>query len=89
MLSYLDFDKNKTMLWKHGRENIQKSQDLKDELVMELNSMILFASGGILISMQKFVEQSSQRYFQQMAVAMRKDLWGGSISTEHLKGISQ
>ena len=74
MLSYLDFDKNKAMLHKHGREYIRTPQDLKDELIMELNNMILFASGDVLNSMQKFIKLLSQQCFHQGALAMRKDL---------------
>jgi len=88
MLSYLDFDKNKAMLQKHGRENIRTTQDLKDELMMELNNMILFASADVLDFMQKYIKQPTQQFFYQVAIAMRKDLWGGNISVEQLKKIS-
>ncbi|MDD5504584.1 MAG: hypothetical protein PHV77_04655 [Candidatus Omnitrophica bacterium] len=76
------------MLQKHGREYIRTPQDLKDELIMELNNMILFASGEVLDSMQRFIKMPSQQYFHHVAIAMRKDLWGGSISMRQLEGIS-
>lgn len=84
LLSYLDFDKNKPMLHKHGREYIQNKQDLKDDIVMELNNMILFASEEVLIAVQQFIEGPSQQCFYEVAVAMRKDLWGGKISIDKL-----
>lgn len=80
MFSCLDFDKNKNMLQKHGREYINNMQDLKDELIMEWNNMILFASEDVLFTMQQFIESPSHEKFREVAINMRKDLWGGKIS---------
>jgi hypothetical protein len=88
LLSYLDFDKNKSMLHLHGRQYINSIDDLKDELKLEWNNMILFASSEVLMSMHKFMETPSQQNIRNVALAMRKDLWGGKISSENLGKLS-
>ena len=87
MLSMLDFEKNKSMLHKHGREYIQNIKDLKDEIIMEWNNMILFASEEVLISMGKFIDTPSNESFRKVAIAMRKDLWGSSLSMKSIDKI--
>ncbi|HBO84332.1 MAG: hypothetical protein A2073_05690 [Deltaproteobacteria bacterium GWC2_42_11] len=87
LLSHLDFDKNKPMLHQHGRSYINRIEDLQDELKLEWNNMILFASDEVLSRMREFIENPSQENFQKTAVAMRKDLWGGKISSEKLKSL--
>lgn len=88
MLSCLDFEKNKQMLHKHGRPEINKLEDLKDELKAEWNNMILFASDEVLTKMHKFLENPSQNIFRETAIAMRKDLWGGNISSKNLEKLT-
>ena len=88
LLSYLDFDKNKPMLQQHGREYIKTKDDLKDELVTEWNNMILFSSEEVLLKMHEFIHKPSQDCFKKVALAMRKDLWGGKISTDNLEKLA-
>lgn len=88
MMSYLDFEKSKSMLHKHGRPEINTLDDLKDELKTEWNNMILFSSDEVLTIMHKFIENPSQGSFQKTAIAMRKDLWGGKISSKNLEKLN-
>lgn len=85
MLSFLDFDKSKTMLHQHGRHYINSIEDLKDELELEWNNMFLYASSEVLETMRKFIKNPSQEGFRKVALAMRKDLWGGKISSQRLE----
>ena len=74
LLAYLDFPKNKPMLQMHGREYLRTIENLKDELILEWNNMILFASEDVLITMHNFLNNPSRNGFRNIAVAMRKDL---------------
>jgi hypothetical protein len=85
MLSLLDFEKNKQMLHLHGREYINKKEDLIYELKLELNNMILFASDEVLIKTKDFMQNPSQESFYKVAMGMRQDLWGGKISLIELE----
>ena len=85
LLSYLDFEKNKPMLHQHGRPYIKTIEDLKEELQLEWNNMILFASNRVLSTMNKFIEKPTQSNFRLVALAMRKDLWSGKISAKKLE----
>lgn len=85
MLSCLDFEKNKQMLHQHGRTCINSLNDLKDELKIEWNNMILFSSEEVLSTMHLFIKNPSQVNFRKVALAMRRDLWGGKISTKKLE----
>jgi len=75
------FDKSKPMLQQHGRQYINSIEDLRDELKLEWNNMILFASSEVLTTMHAFIESSSPKNYKTVALAMRKDLWGGKVST--------
>jgi hypothetical protein len=88
LLSYLDFAKNKTMLHQHGRQYINSIEDLRYELKLEWNNMILFALSEVLTTMHIFIENPSQQSFRNVALAMRKDLWGGKISTEDIEKLN-
>ena len=89
MLSLLDFEKSKTMLHQHGRSYINSIEDLKDELNLEWNNMFLFASSEVLERMYKFIEKPSQDNFRKVALAMRRDLWGGKISSQKLEELKK
>ncbi|OGS23332.1 MAG: hypothetical protein A2252_09630 [Elusimicrobia bacterium RIFOXYA2_FULL_39_19] len=84
LLAYLDFEKSKTHLHRQGRENINTLQDLEDELLTEWNNMILFASEEVLFAMKQFLKNPSYEKFIHIAINMRKDLWGGSISLKSI-----
>ncbi len=83
----LDFEKNRPKLHNHGREDIKTKEDLKDELVTEYENMILFASQEVLIEIHKFIRNPSQPNFIDIAVAMRKDLWGGRMKSDFMKNL--
>ncbi|MBN2183351.1 MAG: hypothetical protein JW715_15685 [Sedimentisphaerales bacterium] len=85
MLSLLDFEKNKQMLHLHGREYINKKEDLIYDLKLELSNMILFASEEVIIKMKDFIQNPSQESFYKVAIGMRQDLWGGKISLVKLE----
>lgn len=84
LLAYLDFKKSKPMLHLHGREYINSIEDLKDELILEWNNMILFASEEVLITMNNFIDHPSYDNFRNIAVAMRKDLWDGKVTFKRI-----
>ncbi|MBI5789015.1 MAG: hypothetical protein HZA78_09195 [Candidatus Schekmanbacteria bacterium] len=84
LLSYLDFEKSKPLLHLHGRKEINSIEDLKDELEVEWNNMILFASEDVLMTLRLFIKTPSKEKFVAVAVAMRNDLWGGKISLDKL-----
>jgi len=81
MHSALDFEKNKPMLHQQGR-NFASLDDLLDELKTEWHNMILFASDEVLKSAHDFILNPSQTAFHKTALSMRKDLWGGKLSSE-------
>jgi len=83
--AYLDFEKNRPKLHRHGRDDIKNKEDLKDELTTEYKNMILFASKEVLGKMNKFLINPSQSKFIDIAIAMRKDLWGGRIKSGSIK----
>lgn len=85
LLSYLDFEKNKPMLHQHGRPYIKTIEDLKEELQLEWNNMILFASDKVLSTMNEFLKEPTQSNFRKVALAMRKDLWSGKLSSKKLE----
>jgi len=85
LLAYIDFEKNKLHLHRHGRDDINNIQDLKDELLTEWNNMILFASEDVLSGMKQFLEKPSYEQFMNIAIDMRKDLWGWNISIDNIK----
>lgn len=82
-LILLDFEKNKQILHLHERGYIKNKEDLIYELKLEWNNMILYASEEALEKTYSFIQNPSQDSFYKVALAMRKDLWGGKIS---LKG---
>jgi len=85
MLSLLDFEKNRQMLHLHGRDYINNREDLIYELKLEFNNMILFASEEVLKTTINFIKKPSQHNLYNVAIGMRKDLWGGKISLEELE----
>lgn len=87
MLSCLDFERNKSMLHQSGRQYIKSLTDLKEELKLEWNNMILFASDEVLTTLHLFIQNPSQNSYRNVAIAMRKDLWGGKISTKKLEDL--
>jgi hypothetical protein len=71
----LDFEKHKADLRKHGRDFSDKAQ-LIDELKTERNNMILFASDQVIRSLTTFITDPTENNYYELAIAMRKDLYG-------------
>lgn len=71
----LDFEKHLPELKKHGRDFISKEQ-LVEELKIERNNMILFASDQAIKTLSEFVSEPSENNYYEFAIAMRKDLYG-------------
>ena len=44
--------------------------------------MILYASDEVLLKSHAFLNNPSHGNYKKLAIAMRKDLWGGKISPE-------
>jgi hypothetical protein len=87
MLSLLDFEKNKQMLHLHGRQYINNKEDLTYELKLELNNMILYASEEVLQKTYIFIQNPLEDNFYKVALAMRRDLWGGKLSLERFENL--
>ncbi len=85
LLCMLDFEKELPKLHRHGRTDINKIDDLINELKTEWNNMILFSSEDVLINMHSFIENPSQSSFKKVALSMRDDLWGGKLSSDKIK----
>jgi len=79
MYSLLDFDKNSSILQKHGRD-FAGIDDLVGELKTEWNNMLLYASDDVLKTVQEFINRPIQDNFRIAALAMRRDLWGGKLT---------
>ena len=50
--------------------------------------MLLFASNEVLSTMREFIKEPSQRNYQDTAIAMRKDLWGGKVTTADIEKLN-
>ena len=87
-LSLLDFEKNKYLLHQNNRDYIETPEDFISELKIELNNMILFASEEVLFSMSEFIKSPTIENYRKMAIAMRKDLWGGKISSKNIEKLT-
>ncbi len=87
LLSCIEFDKKKPMLHQHGRTYINSVEDLKEELKLEWNNMLLFASEEVLVKMNEFIKNSNHASFHSVAMAMRKDLWGGKLSSKLVENL--
>jgi hypothetical protein len=71
----LDFDKHQPDLKKHGRDFTTRSQ-LIDELKVERNNTLLFASDQVIKALSVFLTAPSEVNYYKLAIAMRKDLYG-------------
>ncbi len=45
-------------------------------------NMILYASDDVLLKSHTFLNKPSSENYKKLAIAMRKDLWGGKIGRE-------
>lgn len=58
------------------RPDIKSREVLFNELRAEWINMVLYASDKVILAMKKFLESSDQITFNEMVLAMRKDLYG-------------
>lgn len=59
-----------------NRPDITSKERLYNELNAEWTNMILFASDKVLLAMKKFLEKEDISAFNNLIIAMRKDLYG-------------
>jgi uncharacterized protein (DUF1330 family) len=81
MYASLDFDKRGRNLKQFGRSFLVEGE-IFEELQTEWHNMILFASDNALKTVYLFIHSPTQKNFKAAALAMRKDLWGGKLSTD-------
>ena len=70
LMCYMDFDKNKQMLHLQGRSYIESIDDLKYDLKLEWNNMILYGSAEVLETTYDFLSNPSEPSFRNVALAM-------------------
>jgi len=80
MYTCMDFEKRGRGLEQFGR-NFRSTDDVINELKAEWHNMILFASDDVLKTVHAFIRAPSAASFKESALAMRKDLWGGKLSS--------
>ena len=84
MYGRLDFAKQKPMLQQHGR-NFSTHDELMDELRAEWNNMLLYAPDEVLRTTHIFIQTPTVDNFRNAVLSMRKDLWGGKVSSDIIK----
>lgn len=87
MLVYLDFENKRWLLEQNNRSYIKTSENLMNELKTEWNNMILYASEDVLKGFDKFIKDASHDNYKELAIYMRKDLWGGKIKADFIKNL--
>ncbi|UPK72853.1 hypothetical protein [Chitinophaga filiformis] len=75
MHGMLDFEKSRPEFEKHGRQ-FNTITDLLEEIKIERNNMILYASDKVILAITEFINQSTEENYFRVAFAMRKDLYG-------------
>ena len=73
--AYVNFEKEGTTLIVQ-RPDINSKERLYNELNAEWINMTLYASDKVLLSMKDFLEFNSESKFNELIIAMRKDLYG-------------
>lgn len=81
MYGYLEYKDNKDFLIIQ-RPDISSKEKLFLELKTEWHNMILFASDEVLVATHNFIEKPTPENFKKSALAMRKDLWEGKLSSK-------
>lgn len=83
--AYVNFEEEGTNLIIQ-RPDIDSQERLFNELNAEWINMTLYASDKVLLTMKKFLESGSQTKFNELILAMRKDLYGikTSINIDNL-----
>lgn len=75
MHAYLNFDKNKSVLLKHGYD-IHHTADLADLLKTEHVNAFLYASDEFIQDLGAFIKEPNEHNLYLVARAIRKDMWG-------------
>ena len=77
MLSYhcVYYDHDRQLLI-DKRPDINNLERLKNELHAEFINMALFASDKVILRMKEFIKKATPNTLNNLAVAMRKDLYG-------------
>lgn len=86
MYGYLEYKDQGDFLIIH-RPNIDSKDKLFLELKTEWNNMILYASDDVLLKFHEFLKNPTHETFKKIAIAMRKDLWGGKIN-QNIKNLN-
>ncbi|MDV3856311.1 hypothetical protein CMT56_14450 [Elizabethkingia anophelis] len=71
----VNYDKEKTTLI-INRPDIDSKERLKNEISIEFINMSLFGSDNVIITMKKFISKPEPKTLNNLAIAMRKDLYG-------------
>jgi hypothetical protein len=71
----VNYDKEKTTLI-INRPDIDSIDRLKNEISVEFINMSLFGSDNVIIAMKKFISEPDVIALNNLAIAMRKDLYG-------------
>jgi len=85
MKAFIEFEKYKGMLVKHGYE-ISNKNDLVDLLKDEQLSAVLYASKGFIKSLGSFINNPNKNTLVDAVIEMRRDLWRlkGALTPEDL-----
>lgn len=73
--AYINYDSEEMHLIIQ-RPDIKSREALYNELKAEWTNMVLYASDKVILSMKRFLESSGKTTFNEMVLAMRKDLYG-------------
>ena len=79
MYGFLEYKDSADFLIIH-RPDLKSKEKLFLELKTEWNNMILYASDEVLLKSHAFLNNPTQEVYRKVAIAMRKDLWGGKIN---------
>lgn len=71
----VNYDREKTTLV-INRPDINSIERLRNEVYAEFINMSLFASDKVIIKMKDFVKVQNMQTLNDLAIAMRKDLYG-------------
>lgn len=71
----VNYDKEKTTLI-INRQDIDSLNRLKNEISVEFINMSLFGSDNVIMAMKKFIFEKDMKTLNNLAIAMRKDLYG-------------
>lgn len=82
----VNYDKEKTTLI-INRPDIDSIDRLKNEISVEFINMSLFGSDNVIIAMKKFISEPDVIALNNLAIAMRKDLYGirTKLNRDHFK----